>query len=182
MVELVVGKRYKLLKLQPGDPYEGTGMEGGIATIVKSSDDLLLVNLTGKGHRTIRKGALLEELPPIENEAATMEMMGFSDKEVASYMKDNKVGFYEPNTTTADKIISTCDAVKELLLSKNRKYGDSALSNGIAFNISPVVAIKARINDKLARLKNDNKDEDEDIISDLLGYFVLLKIAIENGK
>lgn len=181
MAELVEGRKYRVHKLAPGDAYLNIGAPnvlGKIGELIEIRDQILVFDIGA----FLRHGLELVELPPIENEAATLEMMGFSDKEVASYMKDNKVGFYEPNTTTADKIISTCDAVKELLLSKNRKYGDSALSSGIAFNISPVVAIKARINDKLARLRNDNKDEDEDIISDLLGYFVLLKIAIENGK
>jgi hypothetical protein len=182
MVELVEGKEYKLISLIHKDPYNDMQMEGEIVTIVEIGSAHLLIKMSEGNIRTIQKGAVLEELPPIENEAATMEMMGFSDKEVTSYMKESKVGFYESDLTTAGKIIATCDAVKELLLSKNKKYGDSALSSGIAFDISPVVAIKARINDKLARLKNDNKDEDEDIISDLLGYFILLKIAKENER
>ncbi len=84
--------------------------------------------------------------------------------------------------STTDKIMAECEALKAMLLDKNKKYGDSALSCGIAFNISPVTAIKARINDKLARLKNDNNDEDEDIIQDLLGYFILLRIANKDKK
>jgi hypothetical protein len=79
--------------------------------------------------------------------------------------------------TTEDLIIRECDAIKELLIEKNRKYGDSAISNGIVFDIPATTAIKARINDKLSRLRNDSKDEDEDIIQDLLGYFILLRIA-----
>lgn len=84
--------------------------------------------------------------------------------------------------STSYKISLECDSLKEMLLEKNRKYGDSALSTGSAFDISPVLAIKARINDKISRLKNDNKDEDEDIIKDLLGYFILLRIAIKDNK
>ncbi|HEY0749811.1 MAG TPA: hypothetical protein VGD26_01570, partial [Chitinophagaceae bacterium] len=45
-------------------------------------------------------------------------------------------------------ISQECDALKELLIEKNRAYGDSALKNGVLFDISPVEAIKARINDK----------------------------------
>lgn len=89
---------------------------------------------------------------------------------------------FAPETGNAAKIIKACDEVRNLLLEKNRRYGDSALNSGIVFDLSPVIAIKARINDKLARLKNDNKDEDEDIIKDLLGYLILLKIAIEDAK
>jgi len=35
--------------------------------------------------------------------------------------------------------------------------------------------ILVRIDDKLSRMSN--QDEDEDVVSDLLGYLVLLKIA-----
>src|SRR5690606_24449637 len=83
--------------------------------------------------------------------------------------------------STAQLIEQECNALKSLLLEKNRKYGDSALDPGV-FNISPVTAIKARIQDKLNRLKNDNKDENEDVVLDLLGYFILLRIATKQGK
>lgn len=79
--------------------------------------------------------------------------------------------------TTEDLIIEECEALKNTLLEKNRKYGDSATRRGHLFNMSPVISIKARIEDKLNRLKNDNRDEDEDITADILGYFVLLRIA-----
>jgi hypothetical protein len=74
-------------------------------------------------------------------------------------------------------ICKECDDIKETLLAKNRKYGNSAISRGVVFDIDPVTAIKARLNDKISRWKNDNKDEDEDISKDILGYIILLRIA-----
>ena len=62
---------------------------------------------------------------------------------------------------TQEKIAAECDAIKEMLLEKNRKYGDSALN----------------LDDKLSRLRSRQADEDEDVIADLIGYLVLLKIA-----
>lgn len=88
----------------------------------------------------------------------------------------------EMKPTTSQKIQMECDALKNLLLEKNRKYGDSALNDGIVFNIPPITAIEARINDKIARLKNVNHDENEDVILDLLGYFILLRIALKDKK
>lgn len=82
--------------------------------------------------------------------------------------------------TTEERIIQECDALKALLISKNRKYGDTATRPGYPYNLSPVVAIKGRINDKLGRLAQNNSDEDEDLVQDLLGYFILLKIALAN--
>jgi hypothetical protein len=96
-------------------------------------------------------------------------------------VKINDIVITSPPDTIQD-ISNTCNAIKAMLIEKNRKYGDSALSKGIVFPLSPVLSLKSRINDKLARLRNDNKDEDEDVISDLLGYLILLKIAIEREK
>ncbi len=75
-------------------------------------------------------------------------------------------------------IATTCDAIKDLLLEKNRKYGDSALSPIRVFSKSdPLEQIRVRLDDKLSRLRNQATDEDEDVISDLIGYLVLLKVA-----
>jgi hypothetical protein len=75
-------------------------------------------------------------------------------------------------------IATTCDNLKELLLAKNRKYGNSALSPLRIFSKADVVEqIRVRIDDKLSRLANPQADEDEDVIQDLLGYLVLLQIA-----
>ena len=75
-------------------------------------------------------------------------------------------------------IATTCDLVKELLLEKNRKYGDSALNPVRIFSKSdPVEQIKVRLDDKLSRIRNQQSDEDEDVIDDAIGYLVLLKVA-----
>jgi hypothetical protein len=65
-----------------------------------------------------------------------------------------------------------------MLLEKNRKYGDSALNPSRIFSKSDnVEQIKVRIDDKLSRLRNSQDDEDEDVVGDLIGYLVLLKVA-----
>lgn len=75
-------------------------------------------------------------------------------------------------------IATTCDDIKELLLEKNRKYGDSALSPVRVFSKSDTLEqIRVRIDDKLSRLRNQQTDDDEDAISDLIGYLVLYKVA-----
>jgi len=65
-----------------------------------------------------------------------------------------------------------------MLREKNRKYGDAALNPKRIFSrASAVEQIKVRIDDKLSRLVNEQADEDEDVVWDLLGYLVLLRIA-----
>jgi hypothetical protein len=85
--------------------------------------------------------------------------------------------------TSAELIIEVCDEIKAMLLEKNRKYGDSALKPTRIFSKADAIEqIKVRIDDKLTRMKNQQDDEDEDVVSDLIGYLVLLKIAKRQAK
>jgi len=80
------------------------------------------------------------------------------------------------------QIAHVCDKVKDLLLAKNLKYGDSALSPiRILSKSSPIEQILVRIDDKLNRLKQGDGllESDEDVVLDLIGYFVLLKVALD---
>lgn len=79
---------------------------------------------------------------------------------------------------THQEITMVLDEVREVLLSKNRRYGDSALSPKRIFSKSPPVeSLLVRIDDKLSRIMSGQQDEDEDVELDLIGYLVLLKIA-----
>ena len=80
------------------------------------------------------------------------------------------------------QIANVCDDVKDLLLQKNAKYGDSALNPiRILSKASPTEQILVRIDDKLNRIKQGNiLEDDEDVVTDLIGYFVLLKVALTN--
>jgi hypothetical protein len=77
------------------------------------------------------------------------------------------------------KITEACDDIKALLISKNKKYGDSALKPlGVFSKLNSAEAIKARIDDKLSRINNTGlNDAEEDTLDDLIGYLLLLKIA-----
>lgn len=76
-------------------------------------------------------------------------------------------------------IAAICDELKELLLEKNRKYGDSALNPVRVFSqASPLEQLKVRLDDKLSRIRNAQDDEDEDVLTDLIGYVVLYKVAL----
>jgi len=81
-------------------------------------------------------------------------------------------------TDTQEKIARKCDELKELLLEKNRKYGDSAIHPCRVFSKADAVEqIKVRMDDKLNRIRNAQSDEDEDVYMDLAGYLVLMMIA-----
>lgn len=68
--------------------------------------------------------------------------------------------------------------IRDMLISKNEKYGNSALEPlGVFSQLSAKEGLLIRIDDKLKRIKNGSLDrDDEDVINDLIGYLVLLKI------
>lgn len=70
------------------------------------------------------------------------------------------------------------EKIGDMLIEKNRKYGNSALEPIRVFSkASSKEQILVRLDDKLSRLKNQQIDEDEDVINDLIGYLFLLKLA-----
>lgn len=77
-------------------------------------------------------------------------------------------------TRSQQAIIDVCDRVKEILIEKNRKYGNSALDPVRVFSkASPDEQILVRMDDKLSRIRNRQNDDDEDPFVDLLGYLIL---------
>ena len=67
--------------------------------------------------------------------------------------------------------------IRELLISKNVAYGDSALSPVRVFSrLDAVEGLRVRIDDKLSRLAR-GQEMGEDVLDDLIGYLVMLKIA-----
>jgi hypothetical protein len=82
-------------------------------------------------------------------------------------------------TQSQADIATVCDELKALLLDKNRKYGDSALNPVRIFSqANTVEQLKVRMDDKLSRLRNAQADDDEDPVTDLIGYLVLYKVAL----
>lgn len=76
-------------------------------------------------------------------------------------------------------LCTVLDDLKQLLLQKNLRYGDSAIRPIRIFSHSGnMEQIKVRIDDKLSRIRNGLDDDDEeDAVMDLMGYLVLLKVA-----
>ena len=83
-----------------------------------------------------------------------------------------------------DQVYQVLSEITEMLIAKNQKYGNSAIEPlGIFSDLSPEEGLKVRIDDKLKRIKNGSLDkDDEDVINDLIGYLVLLKILHKQDK
>ena len=83
--------------------------------------------------------------------------------------------------TNDEKIINTIDSMKDLLLYKNLKYGDSALSpNNIFYKGDSTNSILIRLDDKIGRIKN-NPDLTPRIndVCDIIGYCILLLVSMD---
>jgi hypothetical protein len=91
-------------------------------------------------------------------------------------MNDKKVLF------VTDEIDRECTELAVMLKAKNAAYGNSALDPVRIFSkASPVEQILVRLDDKLSRLQRGSA-AGEDVILDLLGYLVLLRIAMRRGE
>lgn len=77
-------------------------------------------------------------------------------------------------------LAKVCDEIKEMLIEKNRKYGNSVLYPVRVFSkADPVEQLNIRIDDKLSRLAAMQPDEDEDVEKDLIGYLVLKRTVLK---
>lgn len=85
-------------------------------------------------------------------------------------------------TIFEDQIDSVLDFIKNLLLGRNKAYGNSALDPIRIFSDSDTnEQILVRIDDKLSRIKNTSfTNLTQDTLDDLIGYLVLLKINLNS--
>ena len=94
---------------------------------------------------------------------------------------------FGPDTRKIDEssklIAQKCDELKNLLLGKNLKYGDSALKPSRIFSkASSVEQIRVRIDDKINRIMINGLYDDEDTVMDLAGYLILLRISLDKDS
>lgn len=80
-----------------------------------------------------------------------------------------------PLTPMQRLIAQECNKIRDMLLEKNRKYGNSALDPVRIFSKAPTdEQIKVRLDDKLSRLSR-GQGAGEDVEFDLMGYLILLR-------
>jgi hypothetical protein len=84
---------------------------------------------------------------------------------------------------TEESIDRVVSEIREMLIAKNRAYGDSALEPVRVFSKAETIEqLYVRIDDKLSRVKRGHEYPGDDTISDLIGYLVLLLIAKEKNE
>ncbi|WP_405291880.1 hypothetical protein [Methanobrevibacter sp.] len=85
-------------------------------------------------------------------------------------------------TESQKKISEVCDSMKDLLLYKNKKYGDSALNpNNVFYKGDSTNSIKIRLDDKIGRIKNCDETRVNDV-ADIIGYCVLLLVSMNTSN
>jgi hypothetical protein len=78
---------------------------------------------------------------------------------------------------TREAIRSTGNSLIELLIEKNRRYGDSALNPPRIFGKSDATdSIGVRLDDKIGRIANAEEPRRNDV-ADIMGYLVLYCVA-----
>lgn len=89
-------------------------------------------------------------------------------------MTENKQDFF------AKKVRKITNEIAEMLIEKNKSYGNSALEPlNCFYKGDALTSIKVRIDDKLSRIMRGNEYGQEDTVKDLLGYLVIYMIANE---
>ena len=85
----------------------------------------------------------------------------------------------------ANHVAKTAARVVNLLKIKNEQYGDSVQQTLRVFSkLDSQAGIRVRIDDKLSRLArgNDSIESDIDIVDDLIGYLILLRMMMEEEE
>lgn len=84
---------------------------------------------------------------------------------------------------TENSIREVVQRIEDMLIAKNRAYGDSALDPVRVFSKADAIEqLYVRIDDKLSRVKRGHEYPGDDTIADLVGYMVLLLIAKERDE
>jgi hypothetical protein len=84
---------------------------------------------------------------------------------------------------TENRITEVMRGIEEMLIAKNRAYGDSALEPVRVFSKTDTIEqLYVRIDDKLSRVQRGHEYPGDDTIFDLVGYLVLLLIAKERNE
>ena len=82
-----------------------------------------------------------------------------------------------------NRITEVMRGIEEMLIAKNRAYGDSALDPVRVFSKQDnIEQLYVRIDDKLSRVQRGHEYPGDDTIFDLVGYLVLLMIAKERDE
>lgn len=106
------------------------------------------------------------------------DMQSMYTKEIMNNLQESVKSI--PRNKVEQAIQEECNRVTSLLIEKNRSYGNSALNPVRIFSHSDTTEqLKVRIDDKLSRFMSGDNTFKENDLDDLMGYLVLLSIALK---
>lgn len=130
-----------------------------------------------------------------DHDPPTATMTGFgsapnvtNDTTAVATMRQLPVGYPYTLSVAAPEveagIRAVCAELTEILVAKNRAYGNSALNPIRCFSrADPIEQLRVRLDDKLSRvMRGVDQGDSEDVILDLLGYLVLLRVAKRGAR
>lgn len=81
---------------------------------------------------------------------------------------------------TQERIKEITNAMQDLLLYKNEKYGDSALNpNNVFYKGNSTNSVLIRLDDKIGRIKSNQEEKPRtNDVADVIGYCTLLLISM----
>lgn len=111
---------------------------------------------------------------PAETRILSPDVIKLSDEYMHTHMKE---ALY---TDTQAKLIDVLDGMKNLLLYKNRKYGDSAINpKKVFYKGDSTNSILIRLDDKIGRVMSNPDDKPRvNDVADIIGYCTLLLISM----
>ena len=81
-------------------------------------------------------------------------------------------------TETQRGIAKVFDSIREMVIEKNRRYGDAALTPKRIFSkLDAGEGIKVRIDDKISRIMNGGGAVRKNDVADLMGYLALFSVS-----
>ncbi len=82
-----------------------------------------------------------------------------------------------------NQIRTECGKVADILVEKNKAYGNSACCPLKVFSkLNAEERIKVRLDDKLSRIANGHEYKDEDTELDIIGYLILKRVRDNIAK
>lgn len=164
MTEIKVGDKVRLTG-KSWSEREWDFPEGALVTVESIDGRGTIWADQGAGSVGNRNGLYSASNPEISGDYSCERVSGNSEESSSFEQSVNRI--------TGD--------IANLLILKNKAYGDSALNPVRVFSkASRIEQLNVRIDDKISRIQRGTDYEDEDTIRDLIGYLVLRLIAEES--
>ena len=169
-----IAKKLKELALYPNVVESSFDYTANVYKIKMNSGDEYLSADTEAWYR---KGSVARTMMPWQKGDDPVKPWDMAQALVMEGLMDDPFGDATP---TQRKIREITEAMKDLLLYKNNKYGDSAISpKKVFYKGASTNSILIRLDDKIGRIMSNTEDKPRvNDVCDIIGYCTLLLISM----